>query len=65
LRENGGMKPIKLLLGLLSSLLFAAGLTKAAEIVDPLAGRLANKANTLNDTAAFCGFPTNWAATNR
>lgn len=58
------MKPIKLLLGLVSSLLLAVGLTKAAEIVDPLAGRLAAKrASVLSDTAPYSA-PCAWADTN-
>ena len=38
------MKTVKLPLGLLSSLLLSAGLTKAAEIVDPLNSGLQNEA---------------------
>ncbi len=62
------MKTIKLPLGLLSSLLLSAGLTKAAEMADPLHARLQNEA-ILDDsscrTCQFCGFPTNFSAEGR
>lgn len=62
--ENLAMKTTKLFLGLSSTLLFAVGLTKAAEITDPLAARLGNQANVKNETTSFC-IPTNWADSDR